>query len=228
MMNINTLIGLFILTLLSSCNNYYFNAPQPEDSKNSYTIPNKYRGTWYLDKNKSTKLTIGKDFYRTTEREQMIKSKAKMDLDPKTYFIGNKIYYSEGDKYESRELLGGFNYVLKGDSVIVEFTEINHIEFGQNAFLRKFEYGYILNSKHAKMNDWWNLLFIDTRNKKGMTVLRLDREDLNKIENYEMLHEDFSNYFIAKWTKKNLQYFIDNGGFSDMICFLKYKEKIKN
>ena len=78
------------------------------------------------------------------------------------------------------------------------------------------------------MNDWWNLLFIDTRNKKGMTVLRLDREDLNKIENYEMLHEDFSNYFIAKWTKKNLQYFIDNGGFSDMICFLKYKEKIKN
>mgnify|MGYP000223713337 CR=1 FL=1 len=64
-----------------------------------------------LDENKSTKLTIGKDFYRTTEREQMIKSKAKMDLDPKTYFIGNKIYYSEGDKYESRELLGGFNYV---------------------------------------------------------------------------------------------------------------------
>jgi len=222
-MKLIALSSLIICIMLSSCNNYYFNTPQPVDSKNTYTTPNKSRGTWYTDDNKLNTLTIGKDFYTTIEKNQWKESKTKLELDTNTYFIGNKIYYSEDSK-----LKGEYDYVIKDDSVIVESIEIKRVELGQNAFLRKFDYGYILNLKHKEMNNWWNIRFIDTRNKEGVIIREIDNEDLNKNDNYTILHEEFDEYLIANWTKHDFQNFIDNGGFSDTLFFFKYTEKIKN
>ena len=213
---------LFTCIAFSSCNNYYFNKPQPVDSKNSYTIPNKYRGSWYTDDKKLKTLTIGKDFYKKSEELQFKKSKSKLDSDTSIYFIRNKIYHTEDGK-----LNGGFNYIIKDDSVIIETNEIKLVELGQNAFLRKFDYGYILNVIHGEMNNWWKIRFIDTRNKEGIIIREIDNEDLKGNDNHVILHEDFSEYIIANWTKNDFQNFIDNGGFSDTLFFLKYKEKIK-
>ena len=109
-----------------------------------YTTPKKLRGTWYTDDNKLSTLTIGKDFYTTIEKSQLKESKTKLDLDTNTT-TGNKIYYLEDSK-----LKGGFDYVIKDDSVIVEYLVIKSDELGQNVFLRKFNYGYILNLNMKK------------------------------------------------------------------------------
>ena len=222
-MKLNALSLLFICIIFSSCNDYYFNNAQPVDSKSTYTTPNKYRGTWYTDDSKLNTLTIGKDFYTMIEKSQLKESKTKLDLDTNTYFIRNKIYHSEDGI-----LKGGFTYVIKDDSVIIESSEIKRVELGQNAFLRKFDYGYILNLKHGEMNDWWNIRFIDTRNNEGIIIREIDNSDLKKNDNHVILHEDFSEYLIANWTKHDFQNFIDNGGFSDTLFFLKYKEKISS
>jgi len=222
-MKVNVLSLLFICIIFSSCNDYYFNTPQPVDSKNTYTTPNKYRGTWYTDDNKLSTLTFGKDFYTTIEKSQLKESKTKLDLDTNTYFIRNKIYYSEDGK-----LKGGFNYVIKNDSVFVKTSEIKRVELGESAFLRSFDYGYILNLKHAEMNDWWNIRFIDTRNKEGIVIREINNKELDSNDNHKILHEDFSDYIIADWTKQDIQNFIDKGGFSDTLYFLKFSERIKN
>ena len=146
-----------------------------------------------------------------------------MELDSNFYFLNNKVYSKEIGSVE-----GGYNYVIKNDTIIIDVIDIELIEYGENAFLRKFNYGYILNLKHKTMNNWWNIIFIDTRNKEGIIIRDLKGEDLEKNINCEILHEDFSNYLIANWAKGDIENIIDNGGFSDTIMFLKYDKKIKN
>jgi hypothetical protein len=218
-MKINTLIVVCIVIVASSCESYYFNNPQPKDSKNLYSIPKKYRGDWPLNMQNTHTLSIGKDYYSTNER--ITKSKSELDLDTNAHFIRDKIYFSE-----ENVLQRGYDYSIKGDSIIIEVIE--KTEINKNTFLRKIDYGYILNSRHPEMENWYKIQFVDTRNAEGVAIRELDREDLEKLRNYEILHENFNNYLIADWTKNEIQNFIDNGAFSDTICFLKYKERIKH
>lgn len=222
-MRLNTLNLILICILLGSCDNYYFNNPQPVNTKNTYTVPGKYRGIWQADKDGSTTITIGKDFYYITEKGQEMESKAEIDADSDLYFLKNKIYYTEDG-----HLKGGYNYETKGDSVLIEILETNRVDFGQNAFLRKFEYGYILNERHPDMDDWWRIYFVDTRVKNEIAIRDINKKDLEKRDNYSILHEDFSDYLIADWTKDDIQKFIDEGGFTDTIYHLKHRRKLKN
>jgi hypothetical protein len=225
-MKLNALIALIVGIAFSSCeeNNFHFNNPQPEDSKNLYSVPRKHRGIWHLDSKKAgiSTITIGKHFYETIEEQMPKESKAELELDSKVFFVGGKMYYNEDGK-----LHGEIDYTLEGDSVIIGSTGKKYIEFGKNNFLRKFDYGYILNLKIEGMNNWYDLRFIDTRNKEGLIISEIGKEDLNGIDNYQVLHEDFSKYLIVDWTKQDFQNFIDNGGFSRELAFLKYQEKIK-
>tara|TARA_B110000438_G_C15605478_1_gene559928 strand:- start:99 stop:770 length:672 start_codon:yes stop_codon:yes gene_type:complete len=216
--------ALVILLILGSCDVHYFNEPQPIDSKNIYTIPKKYRGIWIIDDLQAQKIEIEKNFYSIIENSQIIKElKTELDIDTSTYFIGNKIYHSDNN-IPTR----GFEYDIKNDSVVFEYLEINHIDFGQNIFLRKFTYGYLLNEKQKETESWWNIRFIDTRNNEGLIIREIGKEDIDKSDNISILHEDFHEYLVANLTKQDLQNFIDNGGFSDTLFFLKYSDKIKN
>ncbi|NNJ56549.1 MAG: hypothetical protein HKP14_10465 [Bacteroidia bacterium] len=145
-----------------------------------------------------------------------------MESDSTILFLKNKVYtISNGD------LDGGYEYRIQNDSVIYNVLEIDLVELGQNAFLRKFSYGYILNIKHGRMNDWWHVKFIDTRNKSGVVIRDLSKKDLIKNKKFKILHEDYTNYLIAEWSKEEMKAFINNGGFSDTTLFLKYEEKTK-
>jgi len=223
------IILIFISLTFSSCSDFYFSSPQPIDSKNNYSVPAKYTGSWRLEETRFKKsssvdsLIIGKKYYKRISRSTVKESKSDMELDSNIYFLNNKVYSNESGSLE-----GGYNYIIKNDTVIMDVLEIELIEYGENAFLRKFNYGYILNLKHKKMNGWWNIKFIDTRNKEGIVIRQLTREDLEKNKHHEILHEDFSKYLIANWTQGDIEEFIDNGGFSDTTMFLKYDEKIKN
>ena len=229
-MKINIGIKLIIICLaFSSCTKYYFSNPQPIDSKNMYSIPKKYVGSWQLATNtvdnvsSLDSLVIGKNYYKYITKSKLKESKSVMELDSNIYFLNDKIYTNMDGSLE-----GGYNYVIKDDTVIIDAIDIELIEFGENAFIRKFNYGYILNIKHKKMNDWWHIKFIDTRNKEGIVIRELAEEDLEKINNLDILHEDFSNYLNANWSKVEIEDLINNGGFSDTTLFLKYDEKIKN
>ena len=42
------------------------------------------------------------------------------------------------------------------------------------------------------MINWWNIRFIDTRNKEGVIIREIDNEDLNKNDNFTIC--DFNEY----------------------------------
>jgi len=109
---------------------YYFNEPQPDDSKNIYRIPNKLRGSWDLNDDNSSILIVGKDYYKLITKSSTKMSKNKMDLDSIYYFIGNKVYAKDGEILE-----GGYVFEVQNDSIIMDETEVELVEFGQKAFI---------------------------------------------------------------------------------------------
>lgn len=212
---------LFSITFLS-CEMHYFNNPQPVDSKNSYKIPSKFRGTWDLDDDNSNILTVGKNYYKHITKSISKMSKKKMSLDSTVYFIGDKVYINDGEILE-----GGYDFKVKNDSILIDEMDVQIVEFGHKSFIRKFEYGYILNIQHEKMNNWWQIRFIDTRDKDGFKICDIGEDDLTDNLNHKILHKDFTNYIIANWSKQDFIKFIDKGGFSETAYFLKFDEKIK-
>lgn len=223
------LLLILISLVLSSCTDFYFSKPQPIGVDNTYSVPDKYIGLWRLESSDSDRessidsIFITKNYYKRISRSETKESKSVMESDSNIYFLNNKVYTKE-----SGDLEGGYHYIIKDDTVIVDVVDIELIEFGENAFLRKIDYGYILNLKHEKMEDWWNIKFIDTRSKEGIIIKNLRKEDLAKNKDYKILHDDFDNYLIANWSKEYVQGFINKGGFSDTTMFLKYNERIKN
>lgn len=217
------LVSLFLVSItFISCEMYYFNEPQPDDSKNIYRIPNKLRGSWDLNDDNSSILIVGKDYYKLITKSSTKMSKNKMDLDSIYYFIGNKVYAKDGEILE-----GGYVFEVQNDSIIIDEIEVEIVEFGQKAFIRKFDYGYILNIQHGKMNDWWHIRFIDIRDKEGFKICDIEEGDLSNDSNHKILHKEFTNYIIANWSKQDFKKFIDSGGFSETAYFLKFDEKIK-
>ncbi len=222
-MKTNIFVLILICSFLSSCTVYYFSEPQPVDSKNTYKIPKKFRGSWHLnneDDNKDS-LSIGKNFYHRTTESLHKESKQVLEKDSNTYFINNEIYHNENGKLE-----GGFSYEIQDDSVIISVVKNELIEFGKKAFLRKIDYGYILNINHEEMTDWWEIKFIDIRSKESFVIRELSEKDLENEKDYMTLHSDFEKYIIAKWSREKMKNFIDIGGFSDTTLILKYKEKL--
>jgi hypothetical protein len=179
---------VYILCLfLSSCTNYYFSEPQPVNSTNSYTIPKKFRGSWNISDNDQTEsidsLIIGKYFYKQIKRLATKESKSELNKDSTVYFIDNKLYY-----YENSKLKGGYTYHVLGDSVVVDVVDSEIIEFGEKAFLRKFDYGYILNLKHEEMDNWWEICFIDIRTKDRLLIRKLTDKDIESDKEHQILH----------------------------------------
>jgi len=216
-----------ICLILASCSEYYFSEPQPVNSKNILKVPKMHRGTWNIGDNNSSdhteSLTIGESYYKLVDNYRAKESLAVLEQDSSTYLIGNKVYVKEDG-----ELEGSYDYTIEGDSIIVYVNEFEIVEFGEKAFLRKIDYGYILNLQHEKMKDWWEIMFIDTRNPDGVSIRTLKREDLEKDDNHRILHEDFSDYIVAQWTIEQIQKFIDDGGFSDTSMVLSNNEKVQN
>lgn len=224
-----TLLILAICASFSSCTVYYFSEPQPIDTKNIYKVPKKLTGSWYINSdnkkggNEVDSLVIGETFYSRITKSMVKEPKDTIDLDSNIYCINNKIYSNKTGKLE-----GGFNYQVIGDSIAIDVVENETVELGKKAFLRKIEHGYILNLNHKNMNDWWEIRYIDTRNKESIIIRELGADDLKQNNNHQILHDDFDNYIVAQWSREQIQEFINNGGFSDTTLVLKQSEKLKD
>ena len=206
--------------LLSSCATYYFHQPLPTDAENIYVIPKKFRGTW-KDDVKHTSLDIGKDYYKRTETIPVSYSKSEFESDSGYFFIDDKVYRIRESAPE-----GGYSFYFKNDSIFINTEQINYVQLGENAFLRKIDYGYILNLRNEKMKDWWSATFIDVRNKTGVAFRELREGDLEKNGDYKLAHPKLKTFIIADWKQEDIERFIDKGGFSDTVEFLNYGNKI--
>ena len=87
------------------------------------------------------------------------------------------------------------------------------------------DYGFILNIQQMDMGDWWELRFIDTRNKQITYIMGLGSEDLDLSPGHKLLDPEFDKYIIAQWSKADIRSFIDAGGFSDTLLVLNLKDK---
>ena len=215
-------ILLILCSTLISCDSYYFNKPQPIDSKDIYKLPKKLTGTWIIEKNDSgglDSLIIGKDYF---QRIMHFTIEDDINTDSNTYIIGNEIYNRENGNLE-----GGYPITYKDDStIVITCIENELVEFGRKAFLRKIKYGYILNIKHDKMDNWWEIRFVDTREKRRTIIRGLNTKDMVLNKNHSVLHEDLNKYILASWTKDDIKQFIDKGGFSDTLLILEFSEKL--
>lgn len=143
-----------------------------------------------------------------------------LELDTSAYIIGDKVYYKGADGLE-----GGYHFTTEGDSVVLDMMDVELVDLGQGAFLRKIDYGYILNIHHDKMPEWWTLKFIDTRPKEAFLVRGLSGGDLDMTDRYRFLHEDLKNYILASWNKSEVEAFINKGGFSDTLFVFSYADR---
>lgn len=220
-----TFFSLLLCVTLFSCAEYYVSEPQPVDGKNITKIPNKLRGTWVIDQKDDLgrdSIIIGKSYYKKFSIGDMIIGKEELARDTSTYYIGEKIYNSTDEGLE-----GGYTYRMEGDSMIINTVDLDLVDLGEGAFLRKVDNGYILNEQNDKMYDWWSVRFIDTRSEKGILVRGLRAKDLQLSSKTKPLHEDFEHYIIASWTRQEMDEFIRKGGFSDTLIILKNKDKLK-
>lgn len=216
---INILIGSFVLSL-TSCQPVYFTAPQPFDAENIYEFPKEYRGLWV---NEGDTTIIGKNYFIIKEYKQK-NSIAKKEIDTSTVYIlkTNKIYIKE--KYDDIGLSEGFPYKLHNDSVQFNAREITKVALSYETFLRKVGKYYILNTSNTK--NWWNIYLIKKTDNQKIEVYILDEDDLKNLSNFETIYKSKEGIFIAaKWSKKEMLFFIDNGQFSELILELDLKEK---
>ena len=219
---------LLLPLVLFSCTIYYFDEPQPVDSQNIYKMPAKLIGSWYIKD--STDLTredydsisIGKTYYHLTTRERIVEEVSKVESDSNIFKIYNKIYYTENGV-----LNGGFDFSTLNDTMTIYTVENEIVELGKKAFLKKINYGYILNTNHDKMIDWWSLKFIDTRDNEKIIIRYINDDDVGKFPTHLVLSEDYKNYIKAKWSSNDIQSFIDKGGFSGTAFVLKHVDKLK-
>ena len=215
---------LFLLLpfILVSCETYYFNEPQPIDSKNIYKTPKKFIGFWDIKDPDEVvgSINIGENFYHLVTKGKETMAKSKFDSDTNTYIIDDKIYFKEDGS-----LKGGFNYSLNNDTIIINTIENELVEYGQKAFLRKIDYGYILNTNHEHMLDWWEIKFIDVRDKEKIVIRGIDENDVQKFPTHKPLNKQFKEYIKAKWSANEMIEFIDRGGFSSTLLELRYDEK---
>jgi hypothetical protein len=92
--------------------------------------------------------------------------------------------------------------------------------------LRKVGENYLLNTSNT--TTWWTLFLIKITKSQKLEIYILDEDDLKNISNYEIIYNTNEGLFLdARWNKKELLNFIQNGGFSEMILELDLKDKKK-
>ncbi len=222
-------LALLGALLFGSCTIYYFDKPQPIDINNTYKLPNKYTGSWYIKDSLNEassnwdSISIAKSYYHYITRETYKGALSEFETDTSVLIVDNKMYVKENGT-----LTAEYAFESDGDSMIVYIEDSDLVEFGSNAFLRQIDYGYILNTRHEHLDDWWELKFIDLRNEDRLIVRGIGDDDIQYLPPHKSLHNDLSEYLIASCSAEEIKAFVDNGGFSNILLTLAYSQRLKN
>lgn len=217
---LNLLLIIIFSGFYTSCDNLYFNVPQPIDAKNSYEFPKEYRGKWIEEEDT---IIIGKNYFIYKDYKQT-HSIALNDLDTATYLLKHsKIYIKE--KYSEIPLSEGYPYAIKNDTIHFKASEIYSFPLSKHNFLRKVNNNYIVNS--TDKNNWWYLYLIQPKNDSMLYISILNEKDLELISNHQVIYKSSNTIFLnASWTVKDMDEFIKKGGFTSEILELNLNKKL--
>lgn len=213
-----------MVPMIISCMGVYISTPQPVDSRDIISFPEKFRGFW-IDEEAS--VIIDKKILKYTRYSEEKIPREK--LDSSAYILKNqKIYLLHN---EGTELRGGFPYKIKEDTLIFNEIQLLEVELGKGAFLRKLKKDYILNIKQE--NQWWILILFRKDNTGNILITSLDHRDLEKFRNFDHIYSYYDykytliDFIEANWTQKELLEMIDQGLFSDTIRILGTNGEIR-
>ena len=215
--------------LFGSCTVYYFDKAQPIDANNSYKLPDRYTGSWHIKGSpdessfKWDSLSITRSHYHYVSRDAYKVATSEIEADTSIFIVDDKIYLKEDGT-----LTAVYPFTTVADSMIIYLEDHDLVEFGQKAFLRKIKYGYILNTRHEHLDNWWELKFVDTRHDDRLIVWGISDDDIKSLPPHKPLHEDLEEYINASWTSDEITDFIDRGGFSSTLLILEYSERLKD
>ena len=230
MKRVKRIFRLFLLCLplfVGSCTIYYVDQPQPVGSKNIYKLPNKLTGSWHVkgEEDKAEvdwdSLSITKTYYHYVSREMYKDALSEVVVDTTVFIVDDKVYVKEDG-----ELVAEYAFTTDGDSLSILLEDHDVVDFGPRAFLREIDYGFILNTQHEHLSNWWELKFVDTRDPDRLVVWSIGDGDIKLLPPYEVLHSELSEYMHAAWTSADVQDFIDKGGFSNLLVTLVYNEQL--
>ena len=222
-------LACVLALFVGSCTIYYVDNPQPVDANNMYKLPGKYTGSWYIKDSEDEdpadwdSLSITSTYYHSVSRDRLKEAISIIEADSSVIIIDDKVFVTE-----EGALIAEYAFETEGDSMIIYVEDHDFVEFGSKVFLRKIDYGYLLNTQHDHLEGWWELMFIDTRSKDELSVWSIGDSDIEILPAHQTLHDSLSEYIHASWTTDQVQRFIDNGGFSSSVVTLAYSERLKN
>ena len=226
MRNSKFLFGFLMLCtlLFTSCDSFYFNKPQPVDSKSLVEFPKEYRGMWG-EENDTT--IIAEDHVMIVTNTESRVDRNDVDDNAQYKFSNDLVFVLSNE--EGDEISNGNKFYWDQDTLVIMEREVTEIDLGKKTFLRKTDKGHLFNRKNE--NHWWEIYYLEKVKNGDVLIRSLKKDDLDKIKSIERIHEKDGDYYLkADWTKQDFEKVLESGGFTDTILVLeeKYRLRIKN
>ena len=218
---------LFLMAILSSCEQVLFDGPQPHDESDIMEFPKELTGYWTFN-DSSDFLIIGKNYLSLQNKFTMKLAETDVEANENWIVKKDKMYWVDNES--EFELSRGYDYTIENDSFVIKRLYDYFIALGKKAMLRKLDNGYILSEQ--KGDNWWELYYIQIDKKKNVQLRRLNKEDFSLLPDVEMITENNSTVYVSgNVSRKQWQIAIRAGAFSDTLQLqidLKDKKELPN
>jgi hypothetical protein len=183
---------LLILTLTVSCSTVFFDNPQPTNSGNMKSVPDKIQGKWKnISKDYQESITIDKTSYHKITLENVRLLKARAETSSIYKLRDGKIFLTDEDEKT------GYPYELRNDTIYFCHRMEESIVLSDSVLLRSAKDCFVLN---LKKKNWWEIVFIQ-KMKNG--EIRISYPDPNSF----MAMKDQYNISVLDSTRKDTTFY---------------------
>jgi hypothetical protein len=181
-----------IMALTVSCSTVFFDNPQPTNSGNMKSVPNKIQGTWRnTSKDYEESITIDKTSYLKVTLENNRLPKARAETSKIYKLKDGKIFLTDEDE------MTGYPYELRDDTIYFRHRIEESIILSDSVLLRSAKDCFVLN---LKKKNWWEIVFIQ-KMKNG--EIRISYPDPNSF----MVMKDQYNISVLDSTRKDTTFY---------------------
>jgi len=183
---------LLIMVLAVSCSTVFFDNPQPINSGNMKSVPNKIQGTWKnISRDYKESITIDKTSYLKVTLENTRLPEIKAETSAKYKLRDGKIFLADEDDKT------GYPYEIRNDTIYFWHRIEESIVLSDSVLLRSAKDCYVLNLQKKK---WWEIVFIQ-KMKNG--EIRISYPDPNSF----MVMKDQYNISVLDSTRKDTTFY---------------------
>lgn len=181
-----------ILTLSVSCSTVFFDNPQPVNSGNMKSVPEKIRGEWKnISKDFRESIKIDKTSYHKVTLEYVRLLKARAETSSIYKLRDGRIFLTDEDE------VTGYPYESKNDTIYFWHRLEESLVLSDSVLLRSAKDCFVLN---LKKKNWWEIVFIQ-KMKNG--EIRISYPDPNSF----MVLKDEYNISVLDSTRKDTTFF---------------------